>query len=1754
MTLHLLARRRRTALAAVATVAAVAAVLPIGTGTAYAAPGDGTAPTLNVRDGDWWRGTVELVSDATTAGDSVATIEIDGTPIDARETPGVSHLTFGVGGNGTDSGYDSYVDVNDPDGTGDRRVVIPVIEGGEAGDLAIPNDWLVEGHNTLRVQPGTIPCTYTGGGGSEPSVNFDDFSLEEVTLTLLGEIADGEENPFTRKFGDGTTCVAPGVVAEPFDYSFHVAGTPGATTGLAAEVDTRSLGNGAHEVTVTTESGASVSRTVRVNNAPIGAPEVSISDGAVVKGVVPTTAVTGADGGPVTGLTIDGAEPPAAETLAAGTATFAFSVGSNSIEARYGNHMLVNGHRVDLGGDWVSSAVQVKVPNHYLVAGRNEITVVTGDINGTVNNATCANRDDFTITGIALTPATGTVTPVDVAASYPMGDGTCGSSATALPEATLHFDIDGATTARSLPTLGGGPAGFGFDIGGNGADAGFDNTLVVNGNVMELGLWETTQNPARIDLPNEWLVPGVNVVEIVAGSDHGSATGGCDNYDDFTITNFTLQPATGTAVQLTKMTNAGGSRVAVPIGDGTCGNSFTGAYAWTILFEVDAPAGGLRTDIDTRQLTDGEHELRATAGAGEDAKATTRTFTTDNSAPVIVSSVPADGQRLTSSVSLDVELADVSGIAGAPEIRLDGQPIELGAELGHGLAAGAHTLEVVARDSLGNRATRTITFSSASIPEVPTDLRADLRGDVPETPEAELSATVPGAAGEQLTATFTKSDVVTPTSGYQGVASGVPSELDVAGDPVVRPRSLQPLDERVVETPSGRDVVFQRYDLPLSGSDGRPVLRWEGVIDPARVVALRSWNPARQAWVVLASARGAAAGSTVLTAPLPAAFVDAGTVHVLVTGEDPFADDLSPRDSSAQDDKDSFEDPEDYDFSLAHFTDTQYLTEGAAGGTYEDWDGIAEESDVMAAEEQAIWQAAYRDTTQWIADNAVAKKIAYTAHTGDIIENDYYDPLATGPDGRLLRPGLDEQVTREFAISSQFQGILDDHGVVNQVIAGNHDDQLGAETGPDSRFSRTFSAERYYEASRQWPAGASYHSWDEVTAPDGTVTTPGRDNQNNYLLFSAGGLDFVAVGLSYGVTNAEAAWADSVFERYHDRNGILLSHDYLAPSTSPDGRGAKFSAPDGSMLYKLVVEQNPNVFLVLAGHEHGVGTNVRTGVGATVTHDVVELLADYQFYTVPASKLFPELVDGGGNIDVDGDGDVDHAGTDRLQFGASFLRLLQFDVERSEMSVDTYSPHFDDFGATEYDIRGAQTVPRYNGAEDNMVLPVDLTSRKTSFSTDSVALFVPTEVIGTDTVAAGETASATWAGLAPGTSYGWVVTARSADGGTAVAQPGVFRTGRVGATLTASPVSVAYGAPATVRVQVAGAPDPDGTVTISEGATALGSAPVKDGVAAVTVPGGLRPGAHSLTVAYSGGDVLEPAQTTVTLTVGASAVTLTARAPSVRVGRPASVAVTVESGGPPASGTVTVREGATTLGTATVAAGSAQVALPSTLPVGTHQLTVEFTGGSGIGSAQTTVTLEVEPGRASVSARAAAVTEGTSGAVEVSVDGDGLPARGTVTVREGGTPLGTATLADGAATVRLPASLAVGSHRLTVDYSGSDVLRAAAGTVTLRVDPRVKRAAQVRATPSSAKVTAGKAVAVQVRVTAGSPTPTGQVVVLFRGEQVRSAALDAAGGASLTLRGDFGLGRRTFVVRYLGSDDVKPASDSFVVRFVKKKR
>lgn len=1086
----------------------------------------------------------------------------------------------------------------------------------------------------------------------------------------------------------------------------------------------------------------------------------------------------------------------------------------------------------------------------------------------------------------------------------------------------------------------------------------------------------------------------------------------------------------------------------------------------------------------------------------------------------LVSTTPARGARLTRAVEF-APVIEHQGSATGWTYLLDGRPIKPGDSIGGGLAAGDHRISIAATDVFGKALSWDVPFTSTAIPTGGGAQSGQGSGRV------TLSAVATAPDGSDVTTTFKQAAATPAQGGFQGVVPVLPTALDFTYTEGEQLTGTFAPDETVVDSRSTGQIPFQRFDVPMASvKDGQEIV-WTGVVDPERSVTLRVWSTAAKAWVTLGSARGSAEGDTTLSGAVRPAFLDKGAVHVLVTGEDPFADDLSPHDASASTDKDAFEKPEDYDFSLAHFTDTQYLAEGAAGGTYNDWDGTDEPSDVMTAEEQAIWQRAYRAETEWIRDNAQLRKIRYTAHTGDVIENDYYDPLTKDANGNLRYPGLDAEVDRELAFTSSAQKVLDDAGVVNQVIAGNHDNQLGNETGPDSRFSRTFSADRYYEAAKKWPAEqkASFHAWDETLDNAGNIVTPGRDSQNNYVLFSAGGLDFVAVGLSYGVTQQEAEWASSIFARYHDRNGILLTHAYLAPSTAPDGRGAGFST-DGSRLYQQVVTANPNVFLVLAGHEHGVGTNLKREVGVTVAHNVVELLADYQFYTVSAGELFPGKADAQGNIDLNGDGKADRKATDQLQFGASFLRLLQFDVDRSEMSIDTYSPHLKNFGATEYDDRH-----RYNGAEDNLRLPVDLSSRVTSFGTDGLTLVTPGEtVIGEATARSGWPATVTWSGLVKGQVYAWTATSRDASGeeiGSVDQFGGIFIATDAGTDVTPPVLTLPTGADTLTvgdsfdpmhRVKAVDAADGD----VSRNVQVIGSVDTS------------KTGSYALTyvAADANGNQTVVARAVTVKPVPApvlKATSVDSSNATVTFGQPLTLTASVSPAA--ATGTVTFISGEEIWCTATLSGGRASCT-PATLPPpGTYAVRAIYTGDAAYEASQESIAVVVEEVATSIDVERVRTTYGRAVTVPVRVRG---AESGSVTLRQGSRTLGEGRVVDGVARVTLAAgSLRPGAHRLTATYAGPATVSGS----TTPVDVTVTRADS--RTSVRARALGSGRVRVVVSVDSTVTTPTGVVKVRV-GKRVREVVLQD-GSATLTMV-KAGSGRRAIGVHYRGDDLVAPSA------------
>jgi hypothetical protein len=157
--------------------------------------------------------------------------------------------------------------------------------------------------------------------------------------------------------------------------------------------------------------------------------------------------------------------------------------------------------------------------------------------------------------------------------------------------------------------------------------------------------------------------------------------------------------------------------------------------------------------------------------------------------------------------------------------------------------------------------------------------------------------------------------------------------------------------------------------------------------------------------------------------------------------------------------------------------------------------------------------------------------------------------------------------------------------------------------------------------------------------------------------------------------------------------------------------------------------------------------------------------------------------------------------------------------------------------------------------------------------------------------------------------------------------------------------------------------------------------------------------------------------------------------------------------------------------------------------------------------------------------------------VKVTPTKSGVTATGSVTLKDGGTVLGTKTLGSGSATFDLPKTLAVGTHALTATFATDGVVQSSASApVTLTV---TKATAKVRAKVNKAKTE----VVVKVRSAAKAKGK----VVLKRGKQTLDSARLKKRKATLSLEG-LDAGKNKLRVIYQGSAKVRSAQKKLTVK------
>lgn len=282
-------------------------------------------------------------------------------------------------------------------------------------------------------------------------------------------------------------------------------------------------------------------------------------------------------------------------------------------------------------------------------------------------------------------------------------------------------------------------------------------------------------------------------------------------------------------------------------------------------------------------------------------------------------------------------------------------------------------------------------------------------------------------------------------------------------------------------------------------------------------------------------------------------------------------------------------------FTVAALPDTQFYSENTGG------------------QRAALFSA----QTDWIVAEKDALNIGFVLHLGDISQN------GDNPATALTQwtNASDAMYRLENPATTGLTG-----GIPYIMAVGNHDQTpIGEADGTSTNFNTYFGVH---------PKTGINHFHDKTWY--GGTSEPGSAD-NNYTLFTAGGMDFIVISLEYDTTPdaADLAWADALLKAHPARRGIVITHHMV-----DTGFPASFSTL-GSAIYQAL-KNNPNLILMHGGHVAGEGRRSDTFEGRVVH----SLLADYQ---------------------------------SRANGGDGWLRLMKFIPARNRIEVSTYSPVLNTF-------------------------------------------------------------------------------------------------------------------------------------------------------------------------------------------------------------------------------------------------------------------------------------------------------------------------------------------------------------------------------------------------------------------------------------------------------------------------------------------
>jgi hypothetical protein len=296
--------------------------------------------------------------------------------------------------------------------------------------------------------------------------------------------------------------------------------------------------------------------------------------------------------------------------------------------------------------------------------------------------------------------------------------------------------------------------------------------------------------------------------------------------------------------------------------------------------------------------------------------------------------------------------------------------------------------------------------------------------------------------------------------------------------------------------------------------------------------------------------------------------------------------------------------------------------------------------------------------TNWIVNHQVDSNIVYVVHLGDISENGE-DPTRSPVQWRRADTAMAK---------------LDIANIPYGMAVGNHDqgnhDPIPAQNPNNNDRGSCFSTTAYYNQY----FGFSTVRFNGKSFYGGHY---GANSDSHFDLFSAGGLNFIAIYIEYddrtdaaSVTerNNMNTWAYNLLTgTYAGRKAIIVTH-YMGSPATPSAY-----SPQAQEIYDKV-KSCRNVFMFLGGHVNGEGYRQDTYAGRTIK----TFVSDYQFRTL------------GGN---------------------GYMRIMKFSKTNDLIGVRTFSPYVNAF---ESDSDSQMSKPLFHE---------ETTTRKVDFNQDGKSEF-----------------------------------------------------------------------------------------------------------------------------------------------------------------------------------------------------------------------------------------------------------------------------------------------------------------------------------------------------------------------------------------------------------------------------------------------